>query len=80
MIFLPEEYQWYYGFDKYSKYVLEYVQKDNNILIPGIGNDPIIIDLLQKKYTTIYATDYSQHAIERQQDILSYSSRLPDNI
>ena len=46
--------------------------KDVEILIPGIGNDPILLDLLQKGYTQLTATDYSRHAIKRQQDILSY--------
>jgi SAM-dependent methyltransferase len=77
--FPSEEYQWYYGFDKYSKYVLDFVKKNDRILIPGIGNDPILIDLLSKKFTKICATDYSEHAIERQQDILSYS-KIPDNV
>jgi len=41
-------------------------------LIPGIGNDPILLDLLQNGYKELTATDYSEHAIERQLDLISY--------
>ena len=46
--------------------------KNEEILLPGIGNDPILLDLLQKGYTKLTATDYSEFAIERQIDLLSY--------
>jgi SAM-dependent methyltransferase len=86
--FPSEEYQWYYGWEKYGPYVKQYIPINSNnnnkdstttrtILIPGIGNDPILLDMLQNKYTTgsgitLIGTDYSPHAIERQRDLLSY--------
>jgi SAM-dependent methyltransferase len=75
--FPAEEYTWYFDLEKYSRYVIQHVSpKDsavNNILIPGIGNDPILLDLRNKGYKRqrITATDYSEHAIERQRDLLS---------
>ena len=45
-------------------------------MIPGIGNDPVILDLLQSRYSKLVATDYSEHAIERQHDLLSYEGQL----
>lgn len=77
--FPADEYTWYFGFDAYQRLVQEYVSnKDSAILIPGIGNDPILLDLLQKGYTHLTATDYSEHAIDRQMDLLSYQS--PDDV
>lgn len=71
--FPAEEYSWYFGWEAYSKFVREYVSsKDSQILIPGIGNDPILLDLLQNGYNQLTATDYSEHAIERQIDLVSY--------
>lgn len=71
--FPADEYTWYFGFDAYQSIVQDYVKdKARPILIPGIGNDPIILDMLQKGYTNLTATDYSEHAIERQNDLLSY--------
>lgn len=71
--FPMDEYQWYYGFERYGKFVQSYApSKDEEILIPGIGNDPILLDLLQKGYTKLTATDYSEFAIDRQKDFLSF--------
>eukprot|EP00534_Pseudo-nitzschia_fraudulenta_P017466 CAMPEP_0201261490 /NCGR_PEP_ID=MMETSP0853-20130426/5630_1 /ASSEMBLY_ACC=CAM_ASM_000640 /TAXON_ID=183588 /ORGANISM="Pseudo-nitzschia fraudulenta, Strain WWA7" /LENGTH=318 /DNA_ID=CAMNT_0047564455 /DNA_START=42 /DNA_END=998 /DNA_ORIENTATION=+ len=71
--FPMDEYQWYFGFERYGKLVQSHApSKDEEILIPGIGNDPILLDLLQKGYTKLTATDYSQYAIERQEDFLSH--------
>jgi SAM-dependent methyltransferase len=71
--FPADEYSWYFGFDAYQRIVNDYVEdKTVPILIPGIGNDPLILTLLQKGYTNVTATDYSEHAIERQTDLLSY--------
>ena len=46
--------------------------KNSRILVPGIGNDSILLDLLNNGYTSLTATDYSEHAIERQIDLVSY--------
>ena len=71
--FPMDEYQWYFGFEEYGKFVESYVpSKEAEILIPGIGNDPILLDLLHKGYRRLTATDYSEFAIDRQQDLLSH--------
>jgi hypothetical protein len=41
------------------------------ILIPGIGNDSILLNLYNAGYTNLVAQDYSQHAVERQLDLLT---------
>ncbi|VEU33995.1 unnamed protein product [Pseudo-nitzschia multistriata] len=71
--FPMDEYEWYFGFERYWRHVQAHTPgKDAEVLIPGIGNDPVLLDLLQKGYTKLTATDYSEFAIERQRDFLSY--------
>jgi SAM-dependent methyltransferase len=66
------QYQWYYGFEEYGKYVMLHIPRTSKILLPGIGNDPVLLDLLKKGYTSLTGTDYSEYAIERQRDMLSF--------
>lgn len=71
--FPMDEYQWYFGFERYEKLIESYAPgKDENILIPGVGNDPILLYLIQRGYTRLTATDYSEFAIKRQKDFLSH--------
>ena len=70
--FPMDEYQWYFGFEEYGKFIESHCTKDAEVLIPGIGNDPILLDLLQKGYHRLTATDYSEFAMDRQQDLLSH--------
>jgi SAM-dependent methyltransferase len=67
--FPAEEYSWYYGWETLGTHV-------KHILLPGIGNDPILTDLIKAKYFRLTAMDYSEYAVERQQDLLSYT-KLP---
>ena len=77
--FPADEYSWYFGFDTYHRIVQENVKdKTVPILIPGIGNDPILLSSLQKGYTNSTATDYSEFALERQRELLR-SERYPDD-
>ena len=87
--FPAEEYSWYFGWEILEPYVKEFIPSrtatgdDTHILCPGVGNDPILVDLYRsKKYTRMTAFDYSAHAIERQQDILSFElpSKAMDTI
>jgi len=82
--FPAEEYSWYFGWEILESYVKEYIPTvtDNSatggsspvhILCPGVGNDRILVDLYRSKLCTrITAFDYSEHAIERQRDLLSF--------
>jgi SAM-dependent methyltransferase len=75
--FPADEYRWYYGWERYGHYVRQYVpDRDSVIMVPGIGNDPVLLDLFQNRYTQLTATDYSEHAIERQRDLLSYQRQF----
>jgi SAM-dependent methyltransferase len=80
--FPAEEYSWYFGWEILREYVQEYILPPSNIhnnkddvgriLCPGIGNDPLLVDLYRAKCHQLTAFDYSQHAIARQQDLLAY--------
>lgn len=78
--FPMEEYSWYYGWDDIIKKIwMDTVvpnlkiaddPKSSKILIPGIGNDSIIIDLYGSGWKYITAFDYTQSAIDRQIDMM----------
>lgn len=50
------------------------------MLVPGIGNDSILLDLYNHGYSDITAFDYSQSAVDRQTELLSYNSQASDDI
>ena len=81
--FDADEYSWYYGFEVVKPYLLDYtVNEDDDdnkqdkstisILIPGCGNDPMLLDLYNAGYHRLTAFDYSEGAIERQKSLLEY--------
>jgi SAM-dependent methyltransferase len=93
--FPQDEYSWYYGWEVIKPYFKEHVpveknkkkvssnsekSKQPNILIPGIGNDPILLDLLREGYEDLVAFDYTENAISRQEDLLSYTSHGSETV
>jgi hypothetical protein len=73
--FPADEYSWYYGWDVLSKLLQPYLPPPSagpRILVPGIGNDPLLTDLLAAGYTYLTAQDYSASALDRQRDLLDY--------
>jgi SAM-dependent methyltransferase len=88
--FSSEEYSWYFGWGEIKSYFTEYAplplkkrntkQQEPKILIPGIGNDSILLDLYNYGYKNITAFDYSESAIERQKDLLSYNNQAMNDI
>mmetsp|Transcript_15711 Transcript_15711/g.17922 ORF Transcript_15711/g.17922 Transcript_15711/m.17922 type:complete len:263 (+) Transcript_15711:178-966(+) len=88
--FSSEEYSWYYGFESIKPYFIEYApqpskkktsEKDEpRILVPGIGNDGILLDLYNFGYKDITAFDYSESAVERQLELVSYDSKATEDI
>jgi SAM-dependent methyltransferase len=81
--FPATEYSWYYDYNQIRPHLNPYLPKTNknnavsnphkcHIYIPGIGNDPLIIDLVASGcFTHITAHDYSHFAIQRQREILT---------
>jgi SAM-dependent methyltransferase len=64
-------YSWYYDWGVLGKHVKTYLpERSQRILVPGVGNDSILLDLIQSGYTNLVGQDYSEHAVERQEDLL----------
>lgn len=70
--FPKEEYSWYYGYSVIKPFLVDTVSRDSTILCPGIGNDPILLDLYGSGYRNVVAFDYSGYAIDRQKDLLAF--------
>lgn len=70
--FPAEEYSWYYGWEVAGRYIREFTTSNSKILLPGIGNDPLLLDMWKAGYTKLTAQDYSEYAVERQRDLLSF--------
>mmetsp|Transcript_32757 Transcript_32757/g.73944 ORF Transcript_32757/g.73944 Transcript_32757/m.73944 type:complete len:252 (+) Transcript_32757:77-832(+) len=70
------EYSWYYGWDVVkAQWESAVHDKSSRVLIPGVGNDPMVLDLVAGGWTRLTAFDYSSAAIERQRDLLSFEPR-----
>ena len=86
--FPQDEYSWYFGWEVIKPFFKEYVPvcvgKDSaqqpRILVPGVGNDPILLDLLGDGYKDLTAFDYTKNAIDRQHDLLSYKPAMSDYV
>jgi len=77
--FQADEYSWYYGFESIKPILQQYLDASTSAekavlttLIPGCGNDPLLLDLYNSGYTSLTAFDYSQGAIDRQSTMLEY--------
>lgn len=79
--FPADEYSWYYGWETIGKHIKQHIpDKKSKMLLPGIGNDPILLDLLGNGYEHLTAQDYSQHAVDRQNDLLESQANLPGTV
>ncbi|KAL7575701.1 hypothetical protein ACA910_011518 [Epithemia clementina (nom. ined.)] len=86
-------YSWYYSWDVMRKIVEPYMvaQKETaRILIPGIGNDSLLLDLYKAGYGRrrrhgkggggcLVGQDYSHHAVERQHELLAFEQIIVDS-
>ena len=64
-------YSWYYGWDVLNKHIKHFIpNKTKRILVPGVGNDSLLVDLVQAGYRNLVGQDYSEHAVERQEDLM----------
>ena len=92
--FDSEEYSWYFGWETLKKYFLEFAPKSQidetdgttstpratKMLVPGIGNDGILLDFYAAGYKDITAFDYSSNAIDRQVDLISHDTKASEDI
>ena len=88
--FSKDEYEWYFGWSEIKPYFQDHVPipeanadddtSTTKILIPGMGNDPLLLDLVGAEYRDITAFDYSEGAVERQTELLSYDPNAEDAV
>ena len=76
--FAKEEYEWYFGWPEVKPYFQEHVHTTSKVLIPGMGNDPLLLDLVGAGYGDITAFDYSKGAVARQAELLAYDANAED--
>jgi len=71
--FPSDEYQWYFGWSELKGPVTDHIpDRSSRVLVPGVGNDPILIDLVGAGYYDLTAFDYSEGAMARQRDLLEF--------
>ena len=78
--FDEEAYEWYFGWPDIKPYFQEHVHTTSKILIPGMGNDPLLLDLVGAGYGDITAFDYSEGAVARQAELLAYDANAEDAV
>mmetsp|Transcript_22563 Transcript_22563/g.64916 ORF Transcript_22563/g.64916 Transcript_22563/m.64916 type:complete len:256 (+) Transcript_22563:102-869(+) len=83
--FDKDEYEWYFGWSEIKPFFQQHVpipdaSDRTKLLIPGMGNDPLLLDLVGAGYRDITAFDYSEGAVERQTELLSYDSNAEDAV
>jgi SAM-dependent methyltransferase len=83
--FDKDEYEWYFGWSEIKSFFQDHVPipgdgETTKLLIPGMGNDPILLDLVGAGYRDITAFDYSEGAVERQSELLSYDSSAKETV
>lgn len=71
--FPAARYSWYFYWNEIKRHVSPFLpSKDVFIFLPGIGNDPLLVDLVAARYKKLSAQDYYSSTIERQRDLLKY--------
>ena len=78
--FDEEAYEWYFGWPDIKPYFQEHVHTTSKVLIPGMGNDPLLLDLVGAGYGDITAFDYSEGAVARQAELLAYDANAEDAV
>lgn len=64
-------FSWYAGWDELKPFVTEFVPSfESSLLIPGVGNDKVLVDMYQYGYSNLTAMDYAPEGIERCRDML----------
>lgn len=63
-------FSWYAKWEDLKPFVTEFIPScQSSILLPGVGNDMVLIDMYKDGYTNLTAMDYAPEAIERCQDM-----------
>lgn len=65
------EYSWYCDWDRLEPFWSELVPDSaSHVLLPGIGNDPILCDMYDDGWRSITAFDYSADAVKRAHELV----------
>jgi len=63
-------FSWYAEWEDLKPFVTEFIPScQSSILLPGVGNDAVLIDMYKDGYTNLTAMDYAPEAIERCEDM-----------
>jgi len=60
-----KSFAWYSGWTDLAPFVTELISTTDRVLIPGIGNDPAIVDMYDDGYTNMVAFDYAKEGVDR---------------
>jgi hypothetical protein len=66
-------FSWYAGWEDLEPFVREFVNPDDKVLIPGVGNDAMLVDMFDAGYTHLTAMDYAPEGISRCREMLGQS-------
>ena len=79
--FYEEEanFTWYAGWDELQPFVQEFVDTTGKILIPGVGNDAMLVDMYDDGFQELIAMDYAPEGIARCRDLLGPTRVWSDN-
>lgn len=68
------EYSWYSGWDDIGPFFQEFCPElSSSILIPGVGNDPMVVGMYDEGYQQITAFDYAEEGVRRTKALLGPS-------
>ncbi len=70
---MESSFSWYAGWQDLQPFIQEFVKTSNHVLIPGVGNDGMLVDMYDAGYTQLTAMDYASEGISRCSDMLGDS-------
>jgi hypothetical protein len=63
-------FSWYAGWEELQPFVDEFLNRNDHVLIPGVGNDATLVDMYDDGYSHLTALDYAPEGIERCREML----------
>ena len=66
-------FSWYAGWEELQPFIDEFLDHDQHVLIPGVGNDATLVDMYEDGYSYLTAMDYAPEGIQRCREMLGES-------
>lgn len=66
-------FSWYACWDDLEPFVREFVNPEDAVLLPGVGNDAMLVDMFDDGYRHLTAMDYAPEGISRCREMLGKS-------